>query len=116
MPDVPTISRALHHVIHANQLPYSPVSRLSLFGPLCTYLAGGEVVVQSHGVGSVHEHLRHGGQILDGLEFQSQQVPIDGLTVDGLETHRQAHEWQPYSGMFHSSVCQASTAPGILCS
>jgi hypothetical protein len=48
------------------------------------YLAGREVEVHSNGVRGVHEDVRHADQVLDGLQLQTQQVPVKGLPSDGL--------------------------------
>ena len=38
----------------------------------------------SHGVGGVHENLWHGGEVLDSLQPQPQEVAVYGLPVDCL--------------------------------
>lgn len=52
-------------------------------GPVA-YLAGRKVEVHGNGVGGVHEDVRHAHQVLDGLQLQTQQVPVKGLPSDGL--------------------------------
>lgn len=52
-------------------------------GP-AAYLAGRQVEVHGNGVGGVHEDVRHAHQVLNGLQLQTQQVPVKGLPSDGL--------------------------------
>lgn len=55
--------------------------------PSRTHLTGGQIVMLSHSVGGVHKDLRHGGEVLDGLQPQAQEMAVYGLPVDGLITN-----------------------------
>lgn len=39
--------------------------------------------MHSNGVGGVHEDVSHAHQGLDDLQRQTQQVPVEGLPLDG---------------------------------
>lgn len=58
--------------------------------PSCAHLAGGEVEVHGHGIGGVHEELGHAHQVLDRLQLQPQQVPVDGVALYGLGQGRKS--------------------------
>ncbi|TNN86552.1 hypothetical protein EYF80_003322 [Liparis tanakae] len=46
------------------------------------YLAGGEIIMLSHGKRGVHEYLRHGGQLIDAQHLQPKEVSVYGLAMN----------------------------------
>jgi len=61
-----------------------------------THLTGGQIVMLGHGVGGVHEDLWHGGEVLDTLHPQPQEMSVYGLPIDRLikkhiMTQQQSH-------------------------
>lgn len=40
--------------------------------------------MHSDGIGGVHEDVGHAHQVLNGLQLQTQQVPVERLATDGL--------------------------------
>lgn len=49
------------------------------------YLAGGELIMESHGKRGIHEYLRQRGQVFNTLHPQTEKVSVYGLSVNGLK-------------------------------
>ena len=52
------------------------------------YLAGAEIKMLSHSKRCIHEYLRHGGQVINTLDPQPEEVSVYGLSMNRLKKEK----------------------------